>query len=115
MEWQPEQKELFSEDVIHHDSTPLKQKLSSPASAVMDAGRELWRYYHQQQESNPNASFYDIKKFFQGTKVNAKGKTIMNKESEDETYRRLITELRLRLKILASEIEPKIYLYGFLR
>ncbi|MDD7226258.1 MAG: hypothetical protein PUH48_09285, partial [Prevotella sp.] len=47
---------------------------SAEAQAVMDAGRELWRYYHSQEGANPNASYYDIRLHFQGTKTTAKGK-----------------------------------------
>jgi len=39
----------------------------------------------------------------------------MNNNSEDETYTRLITDLREQLKILAKKIEPKVYEYGFLK
>ena len=40
--------------------------ISDEARAVLDAGCELWRYYHKQPKANPNASYYDIRKFFQG-------------------------------------------------
>jgi hypothetical protein len=48
---------------------------------------------------------------FQGR--NEQGK--MNAKSEDETYTRLITDLRDKLKIPAKKIEPKVYEYGFLK
>lgn len=78
---------------------------------MMDAGRKLWRYYHEQPGSNPDASLYDIRLFFQG--VNDQGK--MNATSGDGTYNGLISDLRLCLKALAKCIEPKVYEYGFLR
>lgn len=90
-------------------------KFSHEAQAVMDAGRELWRYYHQQPNANPNASFYDIRLHFQGTKTTKSGKLQMNTESEDPTYTLLITDLRQKLKELAKKIEPKVYEYGFLK
>ena len=83
---------------------------SDEAKAVFDAGRELWRYYHKKDGSNPNASLYDIKKRFQG--VNSKGK--MNNKSEDGEYNALIGNLRDKLKTLATKIEPKVYEHGFL-
>lgn len=83
---------------------------SEEAKAVFDAGRELWRYYHKKDGSNPNASLYDIKKRFQG--VNSKGK--MNNKSEDGDYNDLMGNLRDKLKILAAKIEPKVYEHGFL-
>ena len=88
---------------------------SPEAQAVMDAGRELWRYYHQKQDSNPNASLYDIRLYFQGTKTTKNGKVQMNSESDDSIYTTLIANLRQKLKDLAKRIEPKVYEYGFLK
>ena len=85
-------------------------RFSPEAQAVMDAGRELWRYYHAQPDADPNAALYDIRLHFQGT--NAKGK--MNTDSDDSNYMELITDLRQKLKLLARKIEPKVYEYGFL-
>lgn len=87
------------------------REFSPEATAVFDAGRELWRYYHEQENVNVNASFYDIRAHFQGR--NAKGR--MNSKSDDEKYMELIRNLRDKLKILAKKIEPKIYEYGFLK
>jgi hypothetical protein len=48
----------------------LGKTLSAEARAVLDAGRELWRYYHAKIKGNKtasvNASFYDIREFYQG-------------------------------------------------
>ena len=98
-------------------TTPLE--FSPEATAVFDAGKALWKYYHEfiqkhtqwQEKPNVNASLYDIRAYFQGR--NEKGK--MNNKSTDETYNQLIADLREKLKILAEKIEPKVYLYGFLR
>jgi len=95
------------------DSNPIV--FSSEAQAVMDAGKELWRYYHKQPNANPNASFYDIRLHFQGTKTTKSGKVQMNTESQDATYTELITDLRQKLKDLAKKIESKVYEYGFLK
>ena len=92
----------------------VKLKYSSEAKAVLKAGRELWRYYHEKASDfkyDPNASLYDIKAYFQGR--NDKGK--MNNSSADEKYNKLIGNLRSALKDLAKQIEPKVYEYGFLR
>lgn len=95
------------------NNKPLE--FSKEAIAVFDAGRELWRYYHSQPDSNPDASLYDIKMYFQGTKTLKDGKIQMKSDSDDKTYTELIHNLRDKLKILASKIEPKVYEYGFLK
>jgi len=87
------------------------REFSEKATAVFDAGRELWKYYHAQPNVNVNASLYDIREYFQGR--NDKGK--MNNKSQDETYMQLITNLRSTLKLLAKKIEPLVYEYGFLK
>ncbi len=94
-----------------------KLSFSDEATAVFNAGREIFRYYHAQDFStkryNPNASLYDIKEFFQGRNQ----KDIMNPPSKcnDEYYKNLIANLSNALSILANEcIAPKIYQYGFL-
>lgn len=84
---------------------------SPEATAVFDAGRALWRYYHQQPKVNVNASLYDIREHFQGR--NEKGN--MNSRSNDSTYTELIGQLREKLKDLTKKIEPKVYEYGFLK
>ena len=102
-----QQGELWS-DRKTEEVKPLA--FSPEAQAVMDAGRELWRYYHAQPGANPNAALYDIRRHFQG--VNERGK--MNADSPDAHYTELITTLRQHLKMLAKKIEPKVYEYGFL-
>ena len=58
---------LFSSDT--KSSSPLK--FSSEANAVFEAGLSLWKYYHSFDLINVNASYYDIRAFFQ--KFNDKG------------------------------------------
>jgi hypothetical protein len=101
---------LFNDKAIE-ESKPLV--FSDEATAVFDAGRELWKYYHSQNDVdiNVNASFYDIRAYFQGT--NALGR--MNARSEDATYTKLIGELRNNLSVLADKIKPKVYEYEFLK
>ena len=108
----PQQGNLFEKAKEEEAASAM---LSDEAQAVMDAGRELWRYYHAQPNVNPNASFYDIRLYFQGTKTLPSGKVQMNTESNDATYTTLITNLRQRMKELAKAIEPKVYEYGFLK
>jgi hypothetical protein len=89
---------------------PEPLKFSLEASAVFNAGRELWKYYHSQPKANANTSFYEIREHFQGRKPNGN----MNTKSADTKYNELIGILRDRLKNLAKKIEPKVYEYGFL-
>ena len=94
---------------------PSRVVISDEARAVLEAGCELWRYYHKQPKANPNASYYDIRKFFQGVKVDAKGKEKMNATSGDADYNERLAALKQAMKELAAKIEPKVYEYGFLR
>jgi hypothetical protein len=89
-------------------NTPLI--FSNEAKAVFDAGRELWRYYHSQPNSNPNASYYDIREYFQGR--DEKGK--MKNKSDDKKYMELLSNLKDAIAVLAKKIEQKVYEYGFL-
>lgn len=69
--------------------------------------KKLWKYYHNVGSYiNTNASYYDIRKYFQG--VDAKSGR-MNNKSIDEEYNKLIKDLRAKMNVLASKIEPKIY------
>jgi hypothetical protein len=100
---------LFEQATAKEEQKPLV--FSEEATAVFDAGRELWNYYHAQKDVNVNASLYDIREYFQGR--NDKGR--MNSKSDDATYTQLISELRSKLAILADKIKPKVYEYGFLK
>ncbi|GAA6815739.1 hypothetical protein HpBTM54_14040 [Helicobacter pylori] len=97
------------------ENKPLE--FSQSASRVFDAGREIYRYYHTQNSTNPhhnvNASLYDIKEFFQGR--NAQGKLNPPVKAKDTYYKQLYANLQDALKDLAKEIQPKVYEYGFLR
>jgi hypothetical protein len=112
-------KDLFqTEESKKTKAQPLV--FSPEAQDVFEAGKALWAYYHTAiynlpilggQKWTVNASFYDIKEYFQAR--NEKGK--MNNRSEDDTYNALIATLREKLKALAKKIEPKVYEYGFLK
>ena len=113
----PKQGELsFAEEAAENPLYDGTQKIdfSPEAQNVLNAGLQLWIYYHDKADKSayhPNASFYDIKEYFQGR--NNKGK--MNSKSTNETYNTLISDLRDNLKTLAKKIERKVYQYGFLR
>lgn len=97
------------------ENKPLE--FSQSALNVFNAGKEIYRYYHTQDSTNPhynaNASLYDIKEFFQGR--NAQGKLNLPAKAKDEHYKQLYANLQDALKDLAKEIQPKVYEYGFLR
>jgi hypothetical protein len=93
----------------------LKGKVFSPeAQEVLNSGRELWKYYHSKiaghHDAMTDASFYDIREFFQGRSATG----TMKQKSLDETYNALIKDLRQKLSALAEKIKPKVYEYGFL-
>ena len=88
-----------------------KLEFSKEAKSVFDAGRELYKYYHKQKDCNVNASLYDIREYFQGR--NDIGR--MNNKSENETYNKLIKDLRDSLEILELKLQPKVYEFGFLQ
>ena len=107
-------KEISNETLFDQNSNEINPlEFSDEAKSVFDAGRELWKYYHSQNDIdiNVNASFYDIRAYFQGS--NDKGR--MNARSEDDTYTKLIGELRINLSVLADKIIPKVYEYEFLK
>ena len=118
-------KEVANETLFEQAQAATQKPLvfSEEATAVFDAGRALWHYYHAQQFPsfggvaegrggyNVNASLYDIRAHFQGR--NDKGR--MNSKSDDATYMQLIGALRESLKTLAEKIKPKVYDYGFLK
>jgi hypothetical protein len=109
---------------VQHDKALV---FSEEATAVFNAGRELWKYYHthpstgsgyatssgyvESKPYNVNASLYDIREHFQGR--NDKGR--MNSKSNDARYMELISELRSKLAVLADKIKPKVFEYGFLK
>ena len=105
--------EVATETLFEKAQTAAQNPLdfSAEATAVFDAGRHLWHYYHAQPNVNVNASLYDIRAHFQGR--NDKGR--MNSKSDDATYMKLIGALRESLKDLAEKIKPKVYEYGFLK
>ncbi len=111
------QTDLFTSQSRQEQATDYRplDHLSTEANTVLTAGRNLWRYYHQQPGANPNASYYDIRLHFQGTKVTKSGKEQMNTDSTDPTYTTLLNILRKAMKQLAAHIEPKVYQYGFLK
>lgn len=107
--WQASQHDVDI-DMFEKEESCKPLVFTPEATAVFDTARELWRYYHKQDNSNPNASFYDIREHFQGR--NAKG--VMNSDSPDAVYMELLDAFKKAYRNLSAQIEPKIYEYGFL-
>ena len=127
LKFENEKLDLFENQDNHNN--PKNQgsdnlQFSEEATAVFGAGQELWSYYHSQKFPsdggvpkgrggyNVNASFYDIREYFQG-RNDKTGR--MNNKSTDEKYTELISNLREKLNVLADKIKPKIYEYKFLK
>ncbi|HEV8081255.1 MAG TPA: hypothetical protein VGP43_11100 [Chitinophagaceae bacterium] len=101
---------LFGNNTASAFDINKPRQFSAEATEVFNAGRELWIYYHLQENVNVNASLYDIREYFQGR--NDKGR--MNARSTDKKYTDLIGNLRQKLNLLSDKIEPKVYEYEFL-
>ena len=105
----------LSQSITHHSdllqpNKPQPLMFSKEAQAVFDSAKELWKYYHSQKDSNTDASFYDIREYFQGRAANGR----MNNSSTNEKYKDLLDTLRENQKLLAKKISQKVYAYGFL-
>lgn len=59
---------LFAQLVLTVGGERTYERHSPPP--FLGAGRALWRHYHAQPGALPDASFYDIRAFFQGFKPN---------------------------------------------
>lgn len=107
--------DLFTQMAVEETATlsPI-DAMSDEAKSVLEAGRRIWCYYMSKPGVNVNASFLDIRAYFQGYKVTEKGKRIMNSSSQDDEYMRLWGELKQAVKVLEARIEPKVYEHGFL-
>ncbi|GLH57991.1 hypothetical protein [Helicobacter ailurogastricus] len=105
------QKKLFAQP------TPAPMQacptFTAATRSVLEAGRKLYRHYHSQERSNPNASLYDIKEFFSGR--DGRGKLNPPHKAKDPHYKELYATLKVSLDTLAQELQPKVYAYGFLR
>ncbi|BDQ28254.1 hypothetical protein ASB7_00910 [Helicobacter ailurogastricus] len=105
------QKKLFAQP------TPAPMQacptFTAATQSVLEAGRKLYRHYHSQERSNPNASLYDIKEFFSGR--DGSGKLNPPHKAKDPHYKELYATLKVSLDTLAQELQPKVYAYGFLR
>lgn len=101
---------LFGATTTNHFDINKPRQFSIEATAVFNAGLELWKHYHSQDNVNVNASLYDIKLHFQGR--NDKGR--MNAKSTDEKYTEQMGNLRQKLNLLSDKIAPKVYEHEFL-
>ncbi|MCL2743943.1 MAG: hypothetical protein FWE67_08830 [Planctomycetaceae bacterium] len=86
-----------------------ERKFGTAAQAVFNTGRALWAYYHQHNPPVNDASLYDIRAYFKGTKNGR-----VNAKSSDAKFTELDKALKDAMKTLADEIKPCLYEYGFL-
>ncbi len=98
-------------DLFGEAQTDAPLEFSEVAQNVLDAGKELWKYYQKQDKYNVNGSLYDIRANFKGRDEQGKMKT----KSMDEKYTALDVDLKEKVRMLAEKIEPKVYKYGFLK
>lgn len=89
-------------------------RFSPQAEDVRKSALKLWQYYHEQKDAEAEASYYDIRSYFQGYTTDKKGKKKMNSESKDVKYTALLNDLRKKMDELEKNILPKVYEYGFL-
>jgi hypothetical protein len=112
----------FTESEVGVTSRPYKSRFltdfikeqniefSDEAKLVFKAGKDLWSYYHKQTDSNPDASYYEIREHCCGR--NGAGR--MNSSSDDVKYTELHDALKLAMRGLTLKIRPKIFEFGFL-
>ena len=100
------------QDLFNAPNNVNEITFSPEAQALLNAGRELWRNYHANPAATDvNASFYDIRVFFQGIDQNRH----LRVNGGDETYKALLSAVRKASILLAKKLEPKIYAHNFLR
>lgn len=108
--------DIFAESLAREAAKTAPIDILSPeARAVLDAGRELWKYYLSKPNVNPNASYYDIRWYFQDHKIDKNGKESLLPSSNDSLYMKLWSDIKDAIKALERVIEPKIYEHGFLK
>ena len=103
----PSNSELFNDS----PNINCKKEFSLEAQEVLNKGKELWKYYHTNNNIEVNGSLMDIKEFFQGR--DSRGR--LNSTSGDEKYNNLLKNLKQTMIHLEEVIVPKIYYHNFLR
>lgn len=107
---------IFDEQIAKDlaKEVPL-DNLSIEAMATYKAGLELWKYYMNNSNAQCNASYYDIRAYFQGFSESQKGGQRMNQDSSDNNYMERRKVLNTCLKELAASISNKAIKYNFLK
>ena len=90
------------------------REFSAEAKAALDAGRDVWRFYHKSIRDsygmNVNAGLYEIRDHFRGR---ANGR--MKSKSADAEFQAIDDKLKSAVAALAQKIAKKVYKYGFLK
>ncbi|MEM5878657.1 MAG: hypothetical protein QXF12_07320 [Candidatus Aenigmatarchaeota archaeon] len=79
---------------------PQKVIISEASAKVLSVGKEIYRIYHSDANSDPNASFYDIRNYMK----NSKNTELKNLYKNMQTY----------MKKLREQIRKKAIIYGFI-
>jgi len=97
------------------DFLKKRKRWSTEAKDVFNAGKRLWKYYHEtiknDDDAPVDASLYEIREYFKGRDETGRMKT----KATDEEFNYRDRLLRGMLQLLAKNIEPKVYQYGFLK
>jgi hypothetical protein len=97
------------------DFLKTREPFTQEASAVLEAGRVLWQYYHAVIKNNDSqlndASLYEIREYFK-KRNSATGRR--NIKAADIQFNELDEVLKESLNTLAKRIKPLLYTYGFL-
>ncbi|MEM4166774.1 MAG: hypothetical protein QW255_05455, partial [Candidatus Bilamarchaeaceae archaeon] len=81
-------------------NNPQKVIISETTAKVLSAGKEIYRIYHSDINSDPNASFYDIKGYI--------------RNSENTVLKNLYKNMQTYMKELKAQIRKKAMKYGFI-
>ncbi|MEM5877496.1 MAG: hypothetical protein QXF12_01325 [Candidatus Aenigmatarchaeota archaeon] len=81
-------------------NNPQKVIISETSAKVLSTGKEIYRIYHSDINSDPNASFYDIKGYI--------------RNSENTVLKNLYKNMQTYMKALKAQIRKKAMTYGFI-
>lgn len=81
-------------------NNPQKVIISETSAKVLSVGKEIYRIYHSDINSDPNASFYDIRGYI--------------RDSENAELKNLYKKMQTYMKELKEQIRKKAITYDFI-